>query len=94
MNSPKPTDPASATPPDANESTIRIGDVPNVAGGLKAVGSAFAHMKRAGHGPLRTLTILRRMNQTDGFDCPGCAWPDPDETVSYTHLTLPTTPYV
>jgi molybdopterin-dependent oxidoreductase alpha subunit len=23
--------------------------------------------------------VLLRMNQKNGFDCPGCAWPDPDE---------------
>ncbi|WP_055590418.1 FdhF/YdeP family oxidoreductase [Peterkaempfera griseoplana] len=26
----------------------------------------------------RTLATLRRVNQPDGFDCPGCAWPEPD----------------
>jgi molybdopterin-dependent oxidoreductase alpha subunit len=28
-------------------------------------------------GPARSVTTLRLLNQTDGFDCPGCAWPDP-----------------
>jgi len=28
-------------------------------------------------GPIRALRTLLRMNQADGFDCPGCAWPDP-----------------
>lgn len=23
--------------------------------------------------------VLKEMNQKDGFDCPGCAWPDPDD---------------
>jgi len=26
----------------------------------------------------RTLKTLRALNQKDGFDCPSCAWPDPD----------------
>ncbi|CAB4940355.1 unannotated protein [freshwater metagenome] len=26
----------------------------------------------------RGATLLRVVNQKDGFDCPGCAWPDPD----------------
>jgi molybdopterin-dependent oxidoreductase alpha subunit len=26
----------------------------------------------------RTLSTLRVINQKDGFDCPSCAWPDPD----------------
>jgi molybdopterin-dependent oxidoreductase alpha subunit len=28
-------------------------------------------------GARRSLLTLRRVNQKDGFDCPGCAWPDP-----------------
>jgi len=29
-------------------------------------------------GPKRSLQTLLRMNHVDGFDCPSCAWPDPD----------------
>ena len=29
-------------------------------------------------GPVRTLRTLARINQVGGFDCPGCAWPEPD----------------
>jgi molybdopterin-dependent oxidoreductase alpha subunit len=29
-------------------------------------------------GPVRTARTLSRMNHVDGFDCPSCAWPDPD----------------
>ena len=29
-------------------------------------------------GARRTARTLRALNQKDGFDCPGCAWPDPD----------------
>ncbi len=28
-------------------------------------------------GPTRSLRTLARVNQAEGFDCPGCAWPDP-----------------
>jgi len=34
-------------------------------------------------GPLRTGTALLKTNQPDGFDCPGCAWPDPKHTASF-----------
>jgi len=27
-------------------------------------------------GPTRSVRALRRLNQKDGFDCPGCAWPE------------------
>ncbi|HEY3871488.1 MAG TPA: FdhF/YdeP family oxidoreductase [Actinocrinis sp.] len=29
-------------------------------------------------GPVRGLRALTALNQADGFDCPSCAWPDPD----------------
>ena len=29
-------------------------------------------------GPKRTAQTLLKMNHVDGFDCPSCAWPDPD----------------
>ncbi len=29
-------------------------------------------------GPLRTARTLTRLNQVEGFDCPSCAWPDPE----------------
>ena len=28
-------------------------------------------------GPLTAARSLLMVNQTEGFDCPGCAWPDP-----------------
>jgi anaerobic selenocysteine-containing dehydrogenase len=30
-------------------------------------------------GVRRTALTLLRVNQKDGFDCPGCAWPEPDK---------------
>ncbi|MBM4374420.1 MAG: FdhF/YdeP family oxidoreductase [Deltaproteobacteria bacterium] len=30
-------------------------------------------------GPWRALRVLTDVNQRNGFDCPGCAWPDPKE---------------
>ncbi|WP_448634989.1 hypothetical protein [Pedobacter panaciterrae] len=29
--------------------------------------------------PIRGTRALFRMNQMGGFDCPSCAWPDPDD---------------
>ena len=29
-------------------------------------------------GPRRTAKTLLRLNQAEGFDCPSCAWPDPE----------------
>ncbi|MBL1097121.1 FdhF/YdeP family oxidoreductase [Streptomyces coffeae] len=46
--------------------------------GLPAVG----HSLRIAHqqmGVRRTALTLLRVNQKDGFDCPGCAWPEPEK---------------
>ncbi|MHB9862571.1 FdhF/YdeP family oxidoreductase [Streptomyces sp. YIM S03343] len=50
---------------------------PHTAAGLSAVG----HTLRAATqqmGVKRTALTLLHVNQKNGFDCPGCAWPDPD----------------
>ena len=39
----------------------------------KSVRTALAAM-----GPARAARTLLRVNQKDGFDCPGCAWPESD----------------
>jgi len=47
-----------------------------VAGGLGAVRATLHHLRRE-TGLVRGARVLGRMNQTGGFDCPGCAWPEP-----------------
>ncbi|HWS90615.1 MAG TPA: FdhF/YdeP family oxidoreductase [Pyrinomonadaceae bacterium] len=49
----------------------------DVAGGLAAVWSSMRHIAREA-GLVRGTRTLLKVNQKDGFDCPGCAWPDPD----------------
>jgi molybdopterin-dependent oxidoreductase alpha subunit len=44
------------------------------AGGIDAVVSTAKHALRAGLA--RALPALRVVNQPEGFDCPGCAWPE------------------
>jgi molybdopterin-dependent oxidoreductase alpha subunit len=46
------------------------------AAGNGAVGS-IVHEVVTKLGVTRTMTLMHA-NQKDGFDCPGCAWPDPD----------------
>jgi molybdopterin-dependent oxidoreductase alpha subunit len=48
-------------------------------GALKAVAKTLAHQQVVAQG---TATLLKA-NQPDGFDCPGCAWPDPKHTSSF-----------
>jgi len=45
--------------------------------GLEAVVSSF-HYAWSEAGLIRGTLPLLQLNQKDGFDCPGCAWPDPD----------------
>ncbi|MCC3765033.1 FdhF/YdeP family oxidoreductase [Glycomyces sp. TRM65418] len=46
------------------------------AAGLAAVASSLRFVGSQ-TGIKRGLPLLRDVNQTDGFDCPGCAWPEP-----------------
>jgi formate dehydrogenase major subunit len=48
-------------------------------GALKATGEALAIQGVAVSG---SQTLLH-MNQPEGFDCPGCTWPDPKHTSSF-----------
>jgi molybdopterin-dependent oxidoreductase alpha subunit len=80
----KPTDPnaylavgvAGAEPPIETEGP-HAGHRSKVAAGVRSIYETVHHgMKEMGvH---RTTRTLLTMNQKDGFDCPSCAWPDPD----------------
>jgi molybdopterin-dependent oxidoreductase alpha subunit len=49
-----------------------------VAAGVPAVVSSFKHVFGEA-GFIRGIKALNKLNQKDGFDCPSCAWPDPDD---------------
>ncbi|MBS1664399.1 MAG: FdhF/YdeP family oxidoreductase [Bacteroidetes bacterium] len=46
--------------------------------GLPAIVSSFRHILAETNLP-RGLKALAHVNQKQGFDCPSCAWPDPDD---------------
>jgi molybdopterin-dependent oxidoreductase alpha subunit len=48
------------------------------AGGMTAVKSAIDNILSQ-TGIFKATTLLKNVNQKSGFDCPGCAWPDPDK---------------
>ena len=50
----------------------------NVAAGIPAVLSTMSH-SFSRMGAIRSISKLTRVNSFYGFDCPGCAWPDPDD---------------
>lgn len=49
-----------------------------VAAGIPAVISSAKHVLTE-MDAARGFKALLKLNQKDGFDCPGCAWPDPDD---------------
>ena len=62
---------------DAGESDLEVGDRKTHAAGVPGVYHALK-MSQQQMGVRRTALTLARLNQKKGFDCPGCAWPDPD----------------
>ena len=53
-----------------------------VAAGLKAVAEVVQYgVEQAGM--MNTLRTVHKLNQTDGFDCQSCAWPNPDGERSF-----------
>ncbi|HKJ23829.1 MAG TPA: FdhF/YdeP family oxidoreductase, partial [Myxococcota bacterium] len=56
-------------------------DDDKAAGGIEALRSTVRHTLRD-PGVVRGVRSYRRLNQASGFDCPGCAWPDPRQRTS------------
>ncbi|WP_327113674.1 FdhF/YdeP family oxidoreductase [Nocardia sp. NBC_01730] len=61
---------------DIDESELTVTPPKEQAAGVTAVAVA---LKRSVEemGVIRTARTLARVNQVHGFDCPGCAWPEP-----------------
>ena len=61
---------------DIDETEVEVESTAHAAAGVTAV--AVAMRRAIGQmGVRRTAATLTRLNQVDGFDCQGCAWPDP-----------------
>ncbi len=57
---------------------LKKGKIKKTAAGLPAIVSSFKQIAaEAGVG--RGMKALASMNKKGGFDCPSCAWPDPDD---------------
>ncbi|WP_250279500.1 FdhF/YdeP family oxidoreductase [Frankia sp. Cppng1_Ct_nod] len=61
---------------DPGEDGLRVGAPASSAAGIPGVLHAMEHV-RDQMGVRRGVRSLLALNQADGFDCPGCAWPDP-----------------
>jgi molybdopterin-dependent oxidoreductase alpha subunit len=62
--------------PEAPDADIHVGKPAESAGGPQAVRVALT-TSVSQMGPVRAMSTLLQLNQQEGFDCPGCAWPDP-----------------
>ncbi|OFI39191.1 hypothetical protein BIU82_15090 [Arthrobacter sp. SW1] len=60
---------------DINEDDLQVHAPKRSAAGVKAVTVALER-GIAQAGVSRTVRSMLRVNQRDGFDCPGCAWPE------------------
>jgi len=66
----------SAQPPE-ERTLVQITPVSKVAGGIPSI-IATAKTIWNEMGVVRGARTLLKLNQKTGFDCPGCAWPEPD----------------
>lgn len=57
---------------------LKLTHVEKSAAGMPAVMAAFSDLFEE-KAPIRGMRALFKMNQMGGFDCPSCAWPDPDD---------------
>ena len=57
---------------------LKVKQVKESAAGKSAVISSIKHIASE-VGLARGAKVLLNLNQKGGIDCPGCAWPDPDD---------------
>ena len=80
----KPTDPnahlargVDGAEPPLEKKGAHDGRRDTTAAGIRSIYETF-HFGVKEMGPRRATRALLALNQKDGFDCPSCAWPDPD----------------
>ena len=62
---------------DPVQDAPQVTEPKHAAAGLPAIGHTL-RIAQQQMGVRRTALTLLRVNQKDGFDCPGCAWPEPE----------------
>ena len=60
---------------DFDDAGLEVSEPKTWAAGMPGVTAALRHSYEQ-MGVRRTALTLLRVNQKDGFDCPGCAWPE------------------
>ena len=66
-----------AQPPD-RLTGIELDDPKAAAAGVPAVANSLKHVY-GNSGLMRGTAAMLNLNQWEGFDCPSCAWPDPED---------------
>ena len=66
----------------ADNKALKLKKPKTKAAGIPAVLSSVKHGLTK-MGLTKTIKNLTTVNQQEGFDCPGCAWPDPDHRTSF-----------
>ncbi len=66
-----------AQPPESFTG-LELGQPKDTSAGFPAILTAIQHAARY-MAPGQALRTMFRVNQKGGFDCPGCAWPDPED---------------
>jgi molybdopterin-dependent oxidoreductase alpha subunit len=66
----------------SDDDVVGVGDYEGAAAGWGAL-KAVADALRGQMAIIKETRGLLSMNQPHGFDCPGCAWPDPKHTSSF-----------
>ncbi len=78
----KPADQSKPTPsgaqPPVEHTGLKLGKPATDSAGLKGLAAAVGHAGRYMR-PLDAVRVSFKLNQKGGIDCPGCAWPDPDD---------------
>ena len=69
--------PIPAQPPEALTG-IELDDPKAAAAGIPAVANSLKHVYGSS-GLMRGTSAMLNLNQWEGFDCPSCAWPDPED---------------
>ncbi len=78
---------SSAAEPPSDSADVRVTAAAQAAGGLSAIRETIKHVQKH-TGLRRGIKALLQVNQPAGFDCPGCAWPDPRDDASGGHSAI------
>ena len=73
-------EPARIADPARADAAGMLAEPSHAAGGFGAIWATARHLQRDS-GIIRGTKALLAMNQPEGFDCPGCAWPEPSAKV-------------